>query len=36
MEKLEGAGQGGPEEEEMVVVERAAVVRACKVDRKVD
>ena len=36
MKKLERAGQGGPEEEEMVLVERAPVVKACKVDRKVD
>ena len=36
VEKLEGVGRGGPEEEEMVLVERAPVVKACKVDRKVD
>ena len=36
VEKLEGAGRGGPEEGEMVLVERAPVVKACKVDRKVD
>ena len=36
VEKLEGVGRGGPEEGEMVLVERAPVVKACKVDRKVD
>ena len=36
VEKLGGAGRGGSEEGEMVLVERALVVKACKVDRKVD
>ena len=36
MEKSGEAGQGGSKEGEMVLVERAPVVKACKVDRKVD
>ena len=36
MEKLGGGGCGGSEEGEMLLVERAPVVKACKVDRKVD
>ena len=34
--KLSEAGQGDQKEEEMVVVWRAAVVRACEVGRKMD
>ena len=36
MEKLGGAGRGGSKEEEVLLVERGPVVKACKVDRKVD
>ena len=36
VEKLGGGGRGGSEEGEMLLVERAPVVKACKVDRKVD
>ena len=36
MEKIRGGRSRWPEEEEMVLVERAPVVKACKVDRKVD
>ena len=36
VEKLGGAGQDVSREKEMVLVERAPVVRACEVDRKVD
>ena len=34
MEKLGGGGRGGSEGGEMLLVERAPVVKACKVDRK--
>ena len=36
MEKLGGAGRGGSEEGEMVLVERAPVVKACEMGRKMD
>ena len=36
VEKLGGGGRGGSEGGEMVLVERAPVVKACKVNRKVD
>ena len=36
VEKLGEAAQGASKEEEMVLVGRAPVVRACKVGRKVD
>ena len=36
VEKLGGTVQGVSKEEEMALVERAPVVKACKVDRKVD
>ena len=36
VEKLGGGGRGGSKEGEMLFVERAPVVKACKVDRKVD
>ena len=34
--KIRKAGQGGARDEEMVVVERPPVVRACEVGRKMD
>ena len=36
VEKLGGTVQGVSKEGEMALVERAPVVKACKVDRKVD
>ena len=34
--KIRKAGQGGATDEEMVMVERPPVVRACEVGRKMD
>ena len=34
--KIREAGQGGARDEEMVMVERPPVVRACEVGRKMD
>ena len=36
MRKSREAGQGGARDEEMVMVERPPVVRACEVGRKMD